>query len=74
MYQCDTWFMSLCADDRLVCRSMCSCIPDGHHFKICVWLMAADGKYRIMIVIFLVPSKQRKWTCVHLQVLEHVLC
>ena len=22
LYQCDTWFMSLCVDDRLVCRSM----------------------------------------------------
>ena len=20
LYQCDTWYMSLCADDRLVCR------------------------------------------------------
>ena len=29
LYQCDTWFMSLCVDDRLVCRSICSCIPDG---------------------------------------------
>jgi len=35
--------------------------------------MVADGKYRIMIVIFLVPSKQRKGMCVHLQVLKHVL-
>ena len=24
LYQCDTWFMSLCVDDRLVC------VPDGH--------------------------------------------
>ena len=29
LYQCDTWFMSLCVEDRLVCRSICSCIPDG---------------------------------------------
>jgi len=29
LYQCDTWFMSLCVDDRVVCRSLCSCIPDG---------------------------------------------
>jgi len=28
MYQCDTLFMSLCVDDRLVCRSICSCIPE----------------------------------------------
>jgi len=27
LYQCDIWFMSLCVDDRLVCRSICSCIP-----------------------------------------------
>jgi len=27
LYQCDTWFMSHCVDDRLVCRSLCSCIP-----------------------------------------------
>jgi len=26
-YQCDTWFMSLCVDDRVVCRSICSCKP-----------------------------------------------
>ena len=29
LYQCDTWFMSLCVDDRLICRSICSCIPDS---------------------------------------------
>jgi len=27
-YQCDTWFMSLCADDRLVC------VPDGHLHRV----------------------------------------
>jgi len=26
LYQCDNWFMSLCVDDRLVCRSICSCL------------------------------------------------
>jgi len=26
LYQCDTWFMSLCVDARLVSRSICSCI------------------------------------------------
>ena len=62
-----------CADDRLVCRTICSCIPDGHHFEICVWSMAADSKYRTMIVIFLVPSKQSKGMCVHLQVVKHAL-
>jgi len=30
MYQCDTWYMSLCVDDRLICRSICSCTPDRH--------------------------------------------
>jgi len=29
LYQSDTWFMSLCVDDRLVRRSICSCVPDG---------------------------------------------
>jgi len=33
LYQCDTSFMSLCVYDRLVCRSICSCIPDGHTRK-----------------------------------------
>jgi len=28
LYQCDTWFMSLCVDDSLVCRL--TCIPDGY--------------------------------------------
>ena len=28
LYQCDTWFMSLCIDDRLVCRL--TCIPDNN--------------------------------------------
>jgi len=28
LYQCDTWFMSLCVDDRLVC------IPDGHLHRV----------------------------------------
>ena len=28
LYQCDTWFMSPCVDDCLVCRSICSYIPD----------------------------------------------
>jgi len=27
LYHCDTWFMSLCVDDRLV-RNL-TCIPDG---------------------------------------------
>jgi len=34
LYQCDTWFMSLCVDDRLVCRSICSYIPDGHLHRV----------------------------------------
>jgi len=34
LYQCDTWFMSLCGDDRLVWRSICSCIQDGHLHRV----------------------------------------
>jgi len=34
LYQCDIWFMLLCVDDRLVCRSMCSCISDGHLHRV----------------------------------------
>ena len=26
---CETWYLLFCVDDCLVCRSMCSCIPDG---------------------------------------------
>jgi len=26
---CDTWYL-FCVDDCLVCRSICSCIPDSH--------------------------------------------
>jgi hypothetical protein len=26
LYHCDTWFMSPCVDDRLVCWSICCCI------------------------------------------------
>ena len=39
-------------------------------FKILKFVcsMVIDGKYRFMIVIFLVPSKQRKGKCVHLKV------
>jgi len=32
--RCDTWFMSLCVDDRLVCRSICSSLPDGHLHRV----------------------------------------
>jgi hypothetical protein len=36
LYQCDTWSMSLCIDDHLVCRSMflfstCFGQPHAHH-------------------------------------------
>ena len=36
LYQRDTWYMSLCVDDRLVCRSefIPTCIPDGHLHKV----------------------------------------
>jgi len=30
--QCDTWFMSLCVDDRLACRL--TCIPDSHLHRV----------------------------------------
>jgi hypothetical protein len=36
-YQCDIWYVSLCVDDRLVCRSECfipTYIPDGHLHKV----------------------------------------
>jgi len=26
---CDTWYLSFCVDDCLVCRNICSCIPDS---------------------------------------------
>jgi len=32
LYQCDTWFMSLCVDDRVVCRL--NCVPDGHLHRV----------------------------------------
>jgi len=34
LYQYDIWYMSLCVDDRLVCRSICSCQPDGHLHRV----------------------------------------
>jgi hypothetical protein len=32
LYHCNTCYMLLCVDDRLVCRAECipTCIPDGH--------------------------------------------
>ena len=44
LYQCDIWLMSLCVDDRLVCRSICSCI----HEKLCVKLLI----YKDQAVLF----------------------
>jgi len=32
LYQCDTWYMSLCADDRLMWRS--TWIPDSHPHRV----------------------------------------
>ena len=37
LYQCDTWFMSLCVDDRLVCSY--TCIPDGLKGKITIFYL-----------------------------------
>ena len=46
LYQCDAWFMSLCVDDRLVCRLTWPsdmqvrmkliqiCIPDAHLHRV----------------------------------------
>ena len=48
LYQCDTWFMSLCVDDRLVCRSICSCIPDGQ-------TVSCEGKRRLF------PLSSKYW-------------
>jgi len=31
LYLCDTWYLVLCIADCLVCRSICSCIPDEIH-------------------------------------------
>ena len=37
LYLCDTWYLLFCVDDCLVCRSTCSCIPDGiQYFLFCV--------------------------------------
>ena len=30
---CDAWYLLFCVDDCLVCRSICSCIPDSHYVK-----------------------------------------
>jgi len=37
IYQNDIWYMSLCIDDRLVCRFGCSiqiCTPNGHLYRV----------------------------------------
>jgi len=31
---CDLWYLLFCVDDCLVCRSMCSCIPDSHKRRV----------------------------------------
>ena len=57
LYQCDTWFMSLCVDDRLLCRL--TCIPDSDINQVSHWYnnspddghMAARNMYRIEINI-----------------------
>ena len=30
----DTWYLLFCVNDCLVCRSICSCIPDSHPHRI----------------------------------------
>jgi len=42
---CDTWYLLFCVDDCLVCRSICSCIPDSHPHRI------ASIKCRINTVV-----------------------
>jgi len=57
--------MSLCVDDRLVCRSICSCIPDGRPHRVTYTrhridttnspddgLMVAQNMYRTEINIY----------------------
>jgi len=36
MYQCETWCLSLCMDDCLVCRMewIPPCIPDSHLYRV----------------------------------------
>jgi hypothetical protein len=34
LYLCDTWYLLFCMDDCLVCRSICSVIPDSYLFII----------------------------------------
>ena len=31
---CDTWYLLFCVDDCLVCRNICSSIPDSHPYRI----------------------------------------
>jgi len=38
LYLCDSWYLLFCMDDCLVCRSICSCIPDSHLFLFCICL------------------------------------
>jgi len=44
LYQCDTCFMALCVDDRLVCRSICwfmaLCVDDRLVCRSICWLMS----------------------------------
>jgi len=34
LYLCDTWYLLFCIPDCLVCRSICSCIPDSQLYRI----------------------------------------
>jgi len=34
LWLCDSWYLLFCVDDCLVCRSICSCIPDSHPHRI----------------------------------------
>jgi len=47
LYLCDTWYLSLCMDDCLVCSTVwyVGCIPDSHPYR------ATSTKCRIDTVV-----------------------
>jgi len=52
LYVCDTWYLLFCMDDFLVCRSMCSCIPDSHPHRITSG-EKATGFMRLLVLVIL---------------------
>ena len=59
LYQCDTWYMSFCVDDRLVCRSICSCTPDDHLHRVTKTRCCIDAIILLMMGTWL-PDTCRK--------------